>query len=266
MTSGSIRATVAILTKDSERTLDRALRSVSGFAEILVCDGGSTDKTRAIAAEAGARVLTQDPRFLDENGRIRDFGGVRNQTLAAATNDWFLFLDSDEYLSDELLEEIRATVTSHVPAAFWVPRIYVHKGERIDCASTYPNPQMRLFNRTIADTFIKEVHERIVLTAGAPVETLTSPMMIPIPDEARTLVKKWKGYLSIEVSRHSRLSLRVWFGIAGRNLAAAVLYALRTIRIFFFCRGRKMPLSFELARIRYQIALVLRLFRTIRTL
>ena len=44
-----ILCTVAVLTKNSAETLARALESAKEFAEIIVCDGGSTDRTLDIA-------------------------------------------------------------------------------------------------------------------------------------------------------------------------------------------------------------------------
>ena len=99
-TKGRISATVGILTFNSEKTLERALESVKDFAEILICDGGSTDSTREIAARYGAKVIQQDARFKNADGRLRDWGGVRQQMLESASNEWFLYIDSDETISD----------------------------------------------------------------------------------------------------------------------------------------------------------------------
>ncbi|MBU6323773.1 glycosyltransferase, partial [Patescibacteria group bacterium] len=94
-----IPCSVEIVTRNSGATLRRALESVKDFAEVLVVDGGSTDDTLAIAHEYGAKIILQDPAFLDGEGRIADFSGVRNQGLAAAREPWFFFLDSDEEAS-----------------------------------------------------------------------------------------------------------------------------------------------------------------------
>ena len=84
-----IPCTVGILTKNSGLSLRRTLESVKDFLEIIICDGGSTDDTIAIAREYGARIVPQNKEFLDTDGYIQDFSAVRNQTLAAATFDWY---------------------------------------------------------------------------------------------------------------------------------------------------------------------------------
>ena len=39
---------VLILTQNSEKTIERALKSVSSFDEVLVVDGGSSDNTECL--------------------------------------------------------------------------------------------------------------------------------------------------------------------------------------------------------------------------
>src|SRR3989344_7446677 len=108
-----IPCTVAVLTHNSAQTLARALESAKDFAELIVCDGASTDRTLDIARAYGARIIPQDTAFQDREGRISDFGAVRNQTLKASTQDWFFFLDSDEVLTSELVAEISSLIRAN---------------------------------------------------------------------------------------------------------------------------------------------------------
>ena len=66
----TIHATVGILTFNSAQTLERALESVKDLAEIIICDGGSTDATREIALKYGARIIDQDKKFKNPNGSL----------------------------------------------------------------------------------------------------------------------------------------------------------------------------------------------------
>lgn len=75
-----------IPTLNAEGGLAHSLAALAGaVAEILVVDGGSTDGTAAIAAEAGARVIAS-PR-----GRGQQLAAG----AAAATAPWLLFLHAD---------------------------------------------------------------------------------------------------------------------------------------------------------------------------
>jgi len=255
MSSEKIPCTVAILTRNNGTTLKRALRSVRNFSEIIVCDGGSTDGTLDIARVFGTRIISQDSQYLDGEGRLLNWSGVRNQTLKAATYNWFFFLDSDEYLSQELVEEIRRVVAGE-PAAFWVPRHYVYKGKVIRCAVTYPSVQMRLFSRLVANQFAKEVHERIELKEGIAPRMLQAAMLVPLPDDVGDMLARWRRYLAIEKVRRAPMSLWQWLRVAVHEGGVAGLYIVRLLRIRLFCRGNKLPVRFELARVWYQWALV----------
>lgn len=255
MTGGAtIPCAAAILTHNSAESLPRALKSVKRFSEVLICDGYSTDHTREIAAQHGARIIDQDRNFLNSAGRIIDYAGVRNQTLAAAREQWFLFLDSDEYLSDALIEEIAGVVAGE-PVAYWMPRTYVLNGTVIDCASTYPNRQLRLFHVSVVERFIKEVHERIAVREGVEARTLRQSLMTPLPSTPAAMVAKWRGYLAIEKQRRPAISLRRWMLAAVRETAVAGLLSVRMVR-GFFCRGVRLPLRFEIVRLWYQWRLV----------
>ena len=86
-------------------------------AEVIVIDSDSTDNTREIAEEAGARVLQQS--WLG-NGHQKRLGEE------TASHDWLLDLDADEILSPELQEEMRELFAEAEPppastACVWLP-------------------------------------------------------------------------------------------------------------------------------------------------
>ena len=90
-----------MIVKNEERCLARCLRAARPFVdEMIVVDTGSTDRTKELAVEAGARVF--------DFTWIRDFSAARNFALEQSDADWNLVLDADEYLksgSRKKLEE-----------------------------------------------------------------------------------------------------------------------------------------------------------------
>src|SRR5687767_9457088 len=89
-----------VITLNEEQRLAAALESVHFCDEIVVLDAGSTDRTRAIAAAAGARVEVSAPwpGFVEQ----------RSRAVAAARHDWVLAVDADERVTPALREEIQA--------------------------------------------------------------------------------------------------------------------------------------------------------------
>ncbi len=249
----SIPCTVSILTHNSGKTLARALESVKGFSEIIICDSGSTDNTLEIAHKYGALIITQDKQYLDKDGRIIDFAGVRNQCLKKSTQDWFFFLDSDEYCGEDLITAITNIIQENKIGAYFVNRIYVRGGVVIDCATTYPNRQMRFFARTVTKQFIKKIHERIQMKDGVVPKVLLGSMYIPLDDTIEQIRSKWDYYISIEVARHMPITWSLIFRSILQNGKVSTLYLVRLLCIWIFCRGKRMPFALEMERHRYHI-------------
>jgi glycosyltransferase involved in cell wall biosynthesis len=79
----------ALIVRDEERFLEQCLRSLAGRVdEIVVIDTGSTDRSREIAADLGARLL--DYHWTD------DFAAARNAAVEASHGEWVLYIDADE--------------------------------------------------------------------------------------------------------------------------------------------------------------------------
>jgi len=90
--------TAILLVKNEEKTIQRAVNSVSFCDEILVIDDESTDSTATKAKELGAAVFTH---ALNGN-----FSEQRNWAMQQAKNNLILFLDADEIISEELKTEL----------------------------------------------------------------------------------------------------------------------------------------------------------------
>lgn len=250
-----IPCTVEILTRNSAATLERCLESVKDFEEIIVLDGNSTDKTREIAERYGCRIVRQYETE-EPNVAIKDYSKARNKGLRLASYDWFMFIDSDEYLSPEAVEEIRLIVQNPNPKAYiwWQPRKYVLDGKVIDCATTYPNKQIRLFHRAHVKEFIKPIHERIEMKPDAQTGILRNYEYVPLGLKAE-LAARWRRYIRMEAAGQSTASAARLLRLALRQKMLFSLYFLRFIRNLFSCRGNKLPLSYEWTRHKYLLIL-----------
>ncbi len=94
---------IVMIAKNEEAVLAECLESVRAISdEIIVGDTGSTDRTKAVAAEHGARVI--------DVPWTNDFAAARNAVLKEAASDWLLHLDADEVVDPENAQAIRALV------------------------------------------------------------------------------------------------------------------------------------------------------------
>lgn len=254
-----IPCSVEILTFNSAKTLPRLLASLHDFAEIIVLDGGSTDGALEIARAAGCVVLPQTDA--GASGPISDFAAVRNKGLAAATYPWFLFVDSDEYVSPELMEEIRGILKEEPPSfmVYEVPRKYVIDGVVIEYSITYPAVQMRFFHRDAVTEFVKPVHERIEVRQGIPVGRLRQP--IYVPQENVFFPTKWFQYLKIEAVKYKKFSIGKCLKVSMRRLGVAALYAWRYALLIVSGKKPRAPWKHELSYILYNFVHIFFLWR-----
>jgi glycosyltransferase involved in cell wall biosynthesis len=87
------RVSLCLIAKNEEANLPACLPSVAGLVEeMIVVDTGSTDRTKEVAAQLGARVF--DFTWVDS------FAAARNESLRHATGDWILWLDGDELFTE----------------------------------------------------------------------------------------------------------------------------------------------------------------------
>ncbi|MBI4009256.1 glycosyltransferase family 2 protein [Candidatus Roizmanbacteria bacterium] len=91
-----------ILTKNEEENIGRCLKSVKWCDEIVVIDDYSTDRTLEIARKHKVAIY---PRSLNN-----DFSAQRNFGISKANNDWVIFVDADEVVSDALAYEISSAI------------------------------------------------------------------------------------------------------------------------------------------------------------
>lgn len=243
--TGQILCTIEILTRNSAQTLERCLESVKDFEEIIVLDGNSTDSTLEIAKRYNCRVVKQYDT--DESSIIiKNYSEVRNKGLKLASYEWFMFIDSDEYLSEEAVKEIRSIVSNTTPQAYvwWQPRKYVLNGKIIECATTYPNRQIRFFNRKWVGEFVKPIHERIEIKPDTPAGVLENYEYVPLGTKAE-LAARSRRYTYMEAEMQKNANSSKLLRLALRQKMLFLLYSLRSIRNLFFCRGVKLPFSYE---------------------
>jgi glycosyltransferase involved in cell wall biosynthesis len=133
---------VVINTLNEEANLPGCLESVRWAAEIIVVDMHSDDATARIAADFGCRVFQHE-----RTGYVEP---ARNFGLAQATQPWVLVLDADERVSPALKTWMETTLAATTAAAFRIPRRNYYDGRWITCCGWFPDDQLRLFRRGVA--------------------------------------------------------------------------------------------------------------------
>jgi glycosyltransferase involved in cell wall biosynthesis len=184
-----IGLSAVVITLNSAATLKRCLESLSFADEVIVLDGGSTDQTKVIACECGAK--------FSENSDWQGFGVQKNRALDLASHEWILLLDSDEWLEVDAAQEIRQLLeeagkpTDHSddkegrkatpgsvappttgPLAYRLRRRSRYLGRIVRHSGWWPDHVTRLFHRDAARYSEDWVHERLLLREPKRLGTL----------------------------------------------------------------------------------------------
>jgi glycosyltransferase involved in cell wall biosynthesis len=253
MSESKIPASVGILTLNSAKELPKTLASVAAFDDVFICDGNSTDGTQDIARAHGARVVKQVDTD-EPHQKITDFGAARTKCISSSKHSWHVRVDSDEYLSPEVVEEIRNIVAQNPRTRIYkIPRKYVWRGNVINDTITYPNRQMRFYHLDAVTGYTKITHERLAVKAGEQIGILKEPMYVPMPDRFEDFETSRTDRALDWDRRHyeATITLSRWVRATFHTLATLALFSLRMIRVRIFSRGHKFPLSYELWRFRY---------------
>lgn len=161
------KISVAIATFNEEKNIKRCLDSVRQLAdEIVVVDGGSADKTVAIARKYGAKVtITDNPLIFHIN---------KQKAIDRCTGDWILQLDADEEVSKELKSEILALLkpqgsrlkqeisqkSQHLINGYFIPRKNFFLGRFLKKGGQYPDYTLRLYRKGKGRLPCRSVHEQ----------------------------------------------------------------------------------------------------------
>lgn len=150
-----------IITFNEERHIRRAIENAKKYAkEVFVLDSYSTDRTCEIAESLGAHVYKR--KFTYHADQLN--WGLRNIPFQT---EWIWRQDADEYLTDELIEEIEQRLP-HVGKdvnAFTAPCLRKFMGRYIK-HGIVPLVLLRLFRKGHAQWEDKKMDEHIYVTDG----------------------------------------------------------------------------------------------------
>lgn len=166
-----MKITVAIITFNEAENIRLACESVAWADEVIVVDSESSDATREIAAECGARVITRAwPGFASQKQFAADH----------ASHEWVLSLDADERVSPELgasIRGLRGRNADQLADGYLIARRSFYMGRWIRGGGWYPDRQLRLFRKDRASWEGPHIHESLRMKGGTRVETLPGDIL-----------------------------------------------------------------------------------------
>ncbi len=151
------KISVVLAVYNEEDNLSNCLNSTRDLAdEIVIVDGGSTDKTLDIAKEFNAKVIkTDNPQIFHIN---------KNKAIDAAFGDWILQLDADEVVTKQLSKEIRQIISEKSEInGYWIPRKNFFLDRFLTKGGQYPDYTLRLYKKGKGRLLAQDVHEQAIV-------------------------------------------------------------------------------------------------------
>jgi glycosyltransferase involved in cell wall biosynthesis len=159
-----MKISATIITFNEQENIRATCESVGWADEILVVDSQSTDATREIAQQCGARVINRQwPGFAEQ----KQFAAEQ------AAYDWIFSLDADERVSAELkaaIQNLRNNSGANLADAYSIARRAFYQGRWIRGGGWYPDRQLRLFKRSLGSWPPRHIHESVSMKDGARIE------------------------------------------------------------------------------------------------
>ena len=155
--------TAIILTFNEEKHIARCIQSLQAVcARICIIDSFSTDRTIEIASNLGAEVYSH----AWENNYAKQLNwGIQE---AQIQTEWTMRIDADEYLTEELQQEINlklAAISSRISGIEFTRKVFF-KEKWIRFGGFYPIHLLRLWRTGLGACEQRLMDEHIVLSEG----------------------------------------------------------------------------------------------------
>jgi glycosyltransferase involved in cell wall biosynthesis len=155
------------------QAIDSALNQTYSHLEVIVVDDGSTDNSRQIIAEYGDRIIP----ILQPNGKQ---AAAFNSGFARSTGDIIIFLDSDDYLMPNAVEQVVQVWQPDLAKVHY--RLKVVDAEQQDLGYSVPQGSSPLSTGAVWRTLITGGGYVSTPTSGNAINRQALQAVFPIPE------------------------------------------------------------------------------------
>lgn len=164
-----IPVSVCIIAKNEEKNIEKCLRAIHKHPfEIVVVDTGSTDRTKEIASRYADKLL--------DFTWVNDFSAARNFSIEAASHDWILVIDCDEFIEKFNFQEMQKLMAHYPHAIGQLTRDNLCYNKNHDLMHSTDLVE-RLFNRKLYH-YEGTIHEQVVRKDGTQAYGFHFPLFI----------------------------------------------------------------------------------------
>jgi glycosyltransferase involved in cell wall biosynthesis len=190
------KISVVIICKDEEEEIGRTLQSLGGLTDdIVVLDNGSTDNTKNIVRDLGARLVEES---------WEGFGKTKNKATRFAKYDWILNLDADESIDAELKNSLLNLPLQNADEVFEIKFKNFFGDTYLRFGEWGRDRHIRLFNREKVNWNEAIVHEGLIFPPGVRIEKIKGSVLHYTVKDRAEFAGKMLRYGLLNAEKYAR--------------------------------------------------------------
>lgn len=184
--------------RDDER-LKKAIESAQWADQILLIDQNSHIKWQDLTKRFTFEVLNYP--------QLDSFSAMKNMALKTVKTDWVFFLDSDEYISEELKNELVEAIASKKYDGLILKRVDIFLGKKLKYGETKDAQFLRIVKKNEAE-WRGTVHEALhLLRSDSATKILSSPLFHEPHTSLSQFLTKINVYTNLLAQKPERLTI-----------------------------------------------------------
>lgn len=188
-----------ILAKNEEENIASCLESLGFCDEILVIDDNSSDRTAEILKKHSIKVIKNS---------LVNFSEQRNFALSKIKNDWALFVDADEIVSEKLAREIKGRIAGQNIDGYLIKREDIFLGKKMK-GGDVDNVWLLRLGRKSKGKWMGAVHEEWKINGN--ISRFSNPIQHKSHKNLRSFIKKINFYSTLRAKELKKSSINCSF-------------------------------------------------------
>ena len=216
-----------LIVRNEERNIERCLESIKWVDEIIVVDQSSTDKTVEIARKYTDKIyITENKLFCEPDREI---------AISKTRNDWIIYIDADEIITESLKKEILNVVYEDKYDVALIPRETFFLGKSIKTCGWWPGYVPRLFKKGMV-IFSQKIHfDGKIISSN--ICYLKNPLLHFSYNSLDDWIDKFKRYTTVLAKEYYEKKMKINFVNTIRELVLRPIYYF--ILKYFILKGFK---------------------------
>lgn len=174
-----------VITKNEAHNISELIENLNFTDRIIIVDSFSTDQTADIAKKY--------PNVEVHQKEFENYADQRNFALSFARENWVLFIDADERVTEELKEEIKCIVNENKrEIAYFFKRRFHYNKKPIYFCGLQTDKNIRLFYNAKGVHYKGFVHEKLQFTGTS--QTLKNRLIHYSFEDFSSYKKKMYNY------------------------------------------------------------------------